>query len=265
MPSLEDANPAQFAKIMLIGDSGTGKTGSLISLLEAGYFVHVIDMDNGLKFVANYLRANNPAFLKKIDYVHCRDKYRLIGNEMRFVPPATAYMQAAKLLDKWEDGTNPSTWGGDHVLVIDSLTYLGQAALNQAYTLKPTSQSGARPDGKMIYGMAGESMMNIMMSVMGDNFGTNVILMSHISYREFQDGTMRGLPTTIGQMSSEKAPGLFNDMFLVEKQGQGAQTKRVIRTIPSATIDAKTSALDLPKDLPLETGMATIFKAIRGK
>lgn len=264
MPSLSDA-PPEFVKIMLIGDSGTGKTGSLISLLEAGYRIHVIDLDNGLKFVANYLRAKRPDLLSAIDYVHCRDKFKMQGQEMKFIPPAKAFQQAAKLLDKWEDGSDPSTWGPDHVLVIDSLTYLGQAALNQAYTIMPTSKSGAKPDGKQIYGMAGEAMMNIMMGVMGENFGTNVILMSHISYRELDGGVTRGLPTTIGIAASEKAPGLFNDMFLVEKKGQGDTTRRVIRSVPNPMIDAKTSALDLPKELPLETGMATIFKALRGK
>ena len=268
MPSLDapESIAGRFAKIMLIGDSGTGKTGSLISLLEAGYHLHFIDMDNGLKFIANWCRKNRPDLLSKVDYVYCRDKYYPHPTEgMKFKPPASAYIKASRLLDKWEDGSEPSKWGESHVLVVDSLTYLGYAALNQAYTLMPASASGAKPNGMQIYGMAGEAISNFMMAVMGENFGTNVILITHISYQDLESGARKGLPTTIGQKASEKAPGLFNDMFLCEQKGTGDKVRRVIRCVPNPTIDAKTSALDLPPELPLETGMATIFEALRGK
>jgi hypothetical protein len=264
MPSLSTVPPSEFVKLLLIGNSGTGKTGALISLVEAGYRLHIIDMDNGLAFVTNYLRKNNPKLLSNIDYVPCRDTFITSPNGTTFKPPAKAYLAASKLLDQWEDGTKPAEWGRDHVLVVDSLTYLGMAALNLAYTLMPTSASGKKPDGKQIYGMAGEAIMNFAMAVTSSLMQTNVILISHVNEVEISEGLFRGLPTTIGKAASEKIPGLFNDLVLVEKKGVGPTARRVIRTIPSATVDAKTAALDLPAELPLETGLATIFKAIRG-
>mgnify|MGYP001496439716 CR=1 FL=1 len=48
MTSLADHHASSLVKMLYIGDSGTGKTGSLVSLVDAGYKVHVLDMDNGL-------------------------------------------------------------------------------------------------------------------------------------------------------------------------------------------------------------------------
>ena len=43
MPTLEDAQEQAFVKLVLIGDSGTGKTGALFSLVEANYNLKVWD------------------------------------------------------------------------------------------------------------------------------------------------------------------------------------------------------------------------------
>ena len=44
-------------RILLVGDSGTGKTGSLLPLLQAGYNINLADFDQGSDFLR--LRAPN--------------------------------------------------------------------------------------------------------------------------------------------------------------------------------------------------------------
>ena len=46
MPSLKGANLSAVTKLLLIGDSGTGKTGALAPLIKKGYRVRILDMDN---------------------------------------------------------------------------------------------------------------------------------------------------------------------------------------------------------------------------
>ena len=48
MTSFKDHISTQRAKLMIVGDSGSGKTASLASLANAGYNVRILDFDDGL-------------------------------------------------------------------------------------------------------------------------------------------------------------------------------------------------------------------------
>ena len=48
MPSLANHQSNEFTKLLIEGDSGSGKTGALASLVKAGYKLRILDMDNGL-------------------------------------------------------------------------------------------------------------------------------------------------------------------------------------------------------------------------
>ena len=50
MPTLDTHQSSEFTKLLYLGDSGSGKTGSLVSLLKAGYKIKVLDLDNGVIF-----------------------------------------------------------------------------------------------------------------------------------------------------------------------------------------------------------------------
>ena len=49
MPTLDQHQSDEYLKLIYIGDSSTGKTGSMVSLLLAGYKLYIIDMDNGVR------------------------------------------------------------------------------------------------------------------------------------------------------------------------------------------------------------------------
>ena len=44
MPKLSDHQSNDFTKLLLIGDAKSGKTGSLVSLVKAGYKLRILDM-----------------------------------------------------------------------------------------------------------------------------------------------------------------------------------------------------------------------------
>lgn len=61
MAKLSDINYKK--QLLLIGDSGTGKTGALASLARDGYRLFIIDLENGSKI----LRDLCPDHLDNID------------------------------------------------------------------------------------------------------------------------------------------------------------------------------------------------------
>ncbi len=263
MPTLDQQAANPFIKIMLIGDSGSGKTGALLSLVQAGYKIGILDMDDGLTPLVQLIKRADPKLLSNVSAMSFRDKYKGSATGMSLVGTPTAYLNAAKTMDKWEDDTKPGEWGPDHIYVVDSFTLLCKAAFSQAEFLKPASNSGRQADGRQIYGAAQTAAENFLACLMGPEFKTNVIVISHIADIELADGTRKGFPASIGQALSRHIAKYLNDLFVVEAKGTGENVRRIIRTVPNAMTDAKTSLLDLPKELPIDTGLATIFSKLK--
>lgn len=246
-------------KLFLIGDSGSGKTGALTSLVCAGYRLHVVDLDNGLAPLAQLLKHESLP-LDHVDFISPRDKYKKGPKGLQPVSKPTAYNEACDALDKWpEDGSTPGEWGSDHVFVLDSLTMLGRAALNLAVSFNP----GAK-DGRQWYGTAQNGVENYLSILWDSAFDTNVVVISHITHMEQDDGTYKGFPSIgCGTALSAHIAKYGNDLFVVETKGKGKDVKRTIRTVPDGRTDAKTSIIGLDERLPIESGLATIFERLR--
>lgn len=259
MPKLSDHASAEFVKLIYIGDSGSGKTGSLISLVQAGYKLRILDFDNGLDALVNYMKRDCPDRLDQVEYETIRDKVK--GSPMGPVIPGSprAFVQAHALLDKWTDGTEPATWGAETILVIDSLTHLGRAAFAFAKGMNPNYK-----DQKLWYSQAQEAVANVIAQLTSDAFRCNVIVISHIDRRE-DAGTVKGYVSAVGHALSEKLPSYFNTLVLAESQLQGTTVKRTIKTIPTSLLDLKNPApFKVDATFPLETGMAELFKQLKG-
>ncbi len=69
MPSLRLHQSNEFTKLLLIGDAKSGKTGSLVSLVKAGYKLRILDMDNLLDILKYCIIEQCPDL---IDNVECR-------------------------------------------------------------------------------------------------------------------------------------------------------------------------------------------------
>jgi hypothetical protein len=166
---------------------------------------------------------------------------------------------------KESDGTEidlgkPKEWGPDTIVVIDSFTFMSEAAMDWAEPMTPRGKGGEayKP---AIYGMAQDAMENVLNILTGDSFETNVIVISHVKYMDMPDGTKKGFPTSVGQALSPTIPRYFNTVALVERLG----SQRVIRLANSSFIDLANPASFKLKEatLPIETGLATLFKAVR--
>ena len=149
---------SQFVKLLYLGDSGTGKTGSLTSLVEAGYKLRILDLDNGLDVLKAFVTKECPDKLVNIDYETRRDKYKAtaVGAAVSGMPKA--FIESLGLMTKWTDGTFPSEWGPECIFIIDSLTGLGKAALEWAKGMNPTSAQGNRMHGQSWYWQAQQAL-----------------------------------------------------------------------------------------------------------
>ena len=258
MPTLAEHQSSEFTKLLYVGNSGAGKTGSLTSLVP-DYDLRIIDLDNGLDALVNHVRAEHPSRLASIQFETIRDKYKAGPTGPRVIPPARAFVRAIGLLDKWTDDSKPEEWGPKKILVIDSLTQLGKTAFEWAVGQNPMSK-----DPRQWYSAAQAVIDNVLATLTSEVFQTNVIVCTHIDMVE-SDGSVRGFASSIGKALGPKLPRYFNTMVLAESSGSGKAVRRRIKTLPTALLDLKNPApMRVEAEYPLETGLASIFKTLKG-
>lgn len=259
MPKASQYAKSKFVKILFVGNSGAGKTGSLVSLLEAGYTLKIIDMDNGLDALIYHTAAKDSALLDKIEYVTFRDAMKMTAQGTIVKGAPKAYPALCAALEKWpEDNSDPAAWGTDTIFVLDSLTNTGRAAFQWARATNPTSK-----DPRQWYGVAQTLVEDLIANLTSDSFETNVIVISHIDLMETPQGLQKGFASSIGKALGPKLPRFFNTMVLSETSGAGKTVKRSIKTMPTAILDLKNPApMKIDAEYPIDTGLAEIFKKL---
>jgi hypothetical protein len=263
MPSLAQHQSNDLTKLLLIGDSKSGKTGSLVSLVKAGYKLRILDLDNLLD-VLKYLILNQcPEKLDAVEYRTLRDKRKSgpAGSILDGKP--TAWINSLKMLDHWKyddvDLGKPFEWGADCILVIDSLSRLCDAAYDFHETIIPVGKGG-QYDARAVYGNAQDDVEKLIGMLTSPGFGVNVIVIAHVTYQEQPDGTTKGFPQGVGQKLSPKIPQYFSSVaLLANKHG-----KRTIQTTSTPLMDLANPAPFLVQpSYPIETGLADFFAALR--
>lgn len=260
MPSLSDHQSNNLTKLLLIGDAKTGKTGSLVSLVKAGYKLRILDFDNLLDSLKYQVIRECPEMLANVEFRTLRDKYTAgpVGPTLDGKP--SAFVNANKMLNHWKyDETDlgvPAEWGPECILVVDSLSRLCDAAYNFHEVM-----AGAKSDGRSVYLSAQDGVEMMLANLTSEDFQTNVIVIAHIVYQDQPDGTKKGFPQGVGQKLSPKIPGYFPSVVLyTNKNG-----KRTIRTNASPLVDlANPKPFEMAAELPIETGLATFFETLRG-
>lgn len=276
MPKLTEHQSANTTKLLYIGDSKSGKTGSLASLVQAGYNLYILDFDNGLDILANTLRAINPALLEKVDFYTLTDKYKSTGNNM--VPVAAqAWGKAVNLLSDWPGKGKLETWGSNDILVIDSLTLAGQAAMNQYLQL---NNKLASLPSYYDWNAPQQMLLNMLRTIYDANIKCNVIVLSHIVVQGEQvteikngervkatvEGSERGYPSTgLGRAVAPQIGRYFNGLIMARSVPFGTGVKRKIFTDSQGIIElANPNPAKVKKEYDLATGLAEYFAAVRG-
>jgi hypothetical protein len=270
MPGLSNHQSAVTTKMLLIGDSGAGKTGALASLAQAGYNLRIIDMDNGLDVLSNLLNhpqsPYGPEAISRVVYETVTDPMRNVNGKL--IPrAATAWQRAVKLLDSWESESTKlgpvSAWTPQDILVIDSLTLLSNSAMN--FCLSMNARLGQQPHQSDWY-QAQQLLESMIQMLYDDGVKCNVIINCHVTYIGEENGPQRGYPMTLGKALSPKIGRYFNTVLMARSSGTGANAKRKILTNSVPMVELKNTApLRVKPEYDLATGLAEYFRDVRGQ
>lgn len=258
----EEKNEIKPVRALYIGDSGAGKTGSLISLLQAGYTIRMLDLDNNSDSLKQLCRHHDPKLLEQLDIISVRDKFRasqMVGLEVDGQPKA--YVNALKYLNKWDDGTSISEWDDKTIFVLDTLTSAGRAAFHWAKGMNPSSK-----DPRQWYAAGQDSLKTMLELLTSPDFKCHILVLSHIDLVERDDGTTKGYASSLGKALGPQIAKVFPTTIMAETKGSGTQVKRTITTLPTMLVDLKNPVpFVMEARYPLETGMASIFEVLLGK
>lgn len=272
MAKLSSHHSGSLAKTLGVGDSGSGKSGSIASLAKAGFQVRILDCDNGADIVRNML-LDDPAAMDRVDVETVTNEYTTMlvaGGQRRPVPkaPADAFAKALMLLDKWSDGTTPSKWGPSHFLVLDSFSFLSQQSMD--YTLAQNNRLGGRPE-KQHWGAAIADLEAVLQLLYSKSFNTNVLVLTHVTYitsdtnkegdtiavkSAVEDGATP-YPNALGSKLPAKMGSYFNNMIGYQTVGN----RREIRTDQMKALGFKSSnPKGVKPSYKIETGLAEFFR-----
>jgi hypothetical protein len=303
MPKITDHQSSSTTKMLYIGDTGAGKTGSLASLAAAGYKLRVIDFDNGLDILRSYLTnpsspyvKQNPTCAENVDFVTCTDRMKNINGQL-YPQEARAWAKAMNLLADWQEKDAEGkvivkhgplvSWGPETILVIDSLSMASQSAMNYHLAMnqalqQPRSGYTAQRD----VGEAQKLIRKLLMMLYDSSVKCNVLVLAHIKFqneitvRSTQEsssgedskstsqtfGTPQGYPNTIGSALGPEIGRWFNSLLIARTLGDRHRIFTKVQNVGGIVVNAKTSApLAVKSDYPLETGLADYFKAVRGE
>lgn len=273
MPSITQHQSLEYVKGLILGDPGAGKTGSLLSLVEAGYRLCIYDFDNLLASLVQLVLEHCPDRADQVLFQTFTDKMKgndmpltMVGSAMKVMPftdgTPTAFPSAMKQLNQWktadEDLGRPADFGQDTVVVIDSLTNMAASAFRYVQAMNPMAK-----EPQSYYFAAQQMLINLITLLFSEQFRTNVLVLAHVAYSENQYQITKGFPRSIGSALNSQIAAYFNCVLLVETVGQGTQIKRTIRTNSTGIVDLKNPvSFRIPDSLPIDRGLADFFKAV---
>lgn len=265
MPSMDEHPASDLVKMMVLGISGSGKTGLIGNLAEAGYRIFAMDFDDGMDILMDE-GVMKKEFRKNVYFKTLKDNALSVGSAL--VPQATAWKGFIAALSKWEevDSADPTkkinlgnfrSWGPKDILWIDSCTIMSDACLNE--TLAKASRLGHRPQIQD-YGAAMDDIQSTFELLYSPHCKCNVVVTSHLQFAADENfgGARKAMVSVLGNKLAPKIPRYFNNMVLLEKRVVAGNVTRKILTRGNATVDLKVSRPSTI-DAEIEPNLAKLF------
>jgi hypothetical protein len=269
-----------ITKLLLIGDSGSGKTGALASLAKAGYSLRIMDYDNGSDILYNLLKDDQEA-MDRVYVEPLQDRFKAAGGKVTPIE-ASAWTKSVHLLSEWKGpdyNLGPITsWTDKDILVIDSATMQGRAAMR--FILSMNGRLMQQPF-LSDWNLAGELVLNMLGMLYSPEVKCNVIVLSHLVtvgedisvsdpnipgkiIKQTRPGSERTYPSALGRSVPQQIGRYFNACLLARSVPMGTGVRRMIFTDSQGIIELKNSApRSVKKTYPIETGLAEYFAAVR--
>ena len=254
-------------KVLVVGNSGAGKTALLGTLARDGYQVFLADFDSGADILDDPMIC--PEEVRK--NIHIKTFYdemnlqlmQLTGKLEPIVHAATDFSQA---MGKWlEDGKNLGnlySWKDREVFVIDSLAFAGNAFLNRVLQLN--SSLSKRPTFPQI-GTAMDELEAILETVYNPSVKCNIVVFAHISAQtDDLTNATKHFPLSLGKKLNPKIARYFNNVLLIKKEGEGENIIRQLHTAGTMQFDCKTTRPSVvPAIMPPDLGL--FFSYLKGE
>ena len=255
MGTLADLPTGGAAKLLIAGDSGSGKTCSIASIVKAGYEVFVADTDNGVRVLRStgLLTDEEQA---KVKYLTFRDKSD--GK-----PTAWNRLRETLITKGWVDGdTNYGkidTWDSNRVLILDTLTFAGKAAINFVLNNNNRQLDAQLSPGE--WGDAARALENLVAHITSDHLKCQVIVFTHLRHIEDETtGLSRSYPASVGAQLSTIIPRYFNDMYMITNR-RNKEGVPMMKTVADGRMALKCS---LPNKITgeVEADLGKILKTL---
>lgn len=278
MPDFSEYPESDLIKMVYMGDSGSGKTGSIMSLAAAGYNVRILDLDKGAQIIKGYatdpdspyrkprpgLWSGDADIAKRMNYVTIQETFTAKNGQM--IPKGDSWQKIMDQLTEWKDGPKSygrlEAWTPKDILVIDSFSRYCDARMYLELVLNARALSGRQLQDYFKVGTAIEQSLELLIS---PAVNCHVILVCHIDYVEKDDKSVRGMPQSMGKSLGPKIGQHFNHTLLAQTKGQGGGISRKILTQTTGVIDLKNAnPLKVKPEYELETGLLEYFKAVLG-
>lgn len=276
------------ARVLLIGYPGAGKTGALCSLVDAGLKLRILSYDMAANMQPLFQYVQDKEKLANVDIVFLEDKLR---GGAKFVEPVgipTAFADGLKMMDRWRykegeeeiDLGASKDWGPDTVVVLDSLTAMGECAKRRAMVMLNKTPLNST---QQMWGLAMQDQHAFLSKLVSSSNKFHVVVLAHLKEvgpkditsgdsevtKEIKERLVNLMPTRIypsalGQQLPREVGALFSTVLLCEREYKANKVTRVLKAMSGPEIDLKLPAKNLPDRLPQESGLLEVFKAVTG-
>lgn len=292
-------------KAIVLGNSGSGKTGELISLASAGYRLWIMDYEDGADILENLIRHPPPncQHWKKLTYsgpdnpepgdinvVKISNTFKEFGGSL--IAKSDGWERANEALASWKaerktgDPYFAYTLTDRDVLVQDTLSGLADLCVDHVLALNSRAMDGKSGSGPRIQDYKQmQGLMDFMMRALAcDRMRAHWILNCHVStYQEGGEtqykldnagnqqkiqtgGRSVGFPKSTGETMSKSLGRHFNNVLFLDERPAIGGSERFLSTASKGIVRVKSqSPFGTERDYKIETGLADFFEDIRGK
>lgn len=248
--------------VLLMGDSGTGKTYSIRTLIEAGIKPFIIFTEPGMEVLGDLpegsyhwlyvspTTANWKALIQMADAVNKFDYKTLTTMSDK---SKKEYKQILSVLEACNDFTceccgesfgDVAEWDTDRALVIDSLSGLGTMAMQLHI-------GGKLAKDQKDWGLAQDLIRKILNTICG-NLHCWFVLIAHLD--RTQDQVTGGVITTVhtlGQKLAPDIPKIFSDVIEVRRNEMDFTWNTAGRNIATKARNLPIAPKQVPSFVPL--------------
>lgn len=233
----------QGPKILLQGDSGSGKTYSLATLVEwaarqsPAREVFCLFTENGLETLLGFWRDHGKEVPKNLHWHVVRTpalSLKALTDAAKKVG-MLSYESITKMTDPERGTNNPyekilialsdfpddrtgqkfgniGEWKADRILIVDSLSELANACMKMVIGNKPTA---SQPD----YGVAQNNLMNLL-RYFTQGFAPTLVMTAHVQKQTNEiTGGVSLMTKAIGKAMADDIPPLFSEVLYTLREG----------------------------------------------